>query len=201
MDIERDLIRRVLNGEQLAFAHLVRKYQQPLFRVIFRLVQSEQVAEEIVQEAFLKAYRNLSAFEGRSSFKSWLLQIGVNTAKNSLRTKRLDLVNIGDVKMSTKDRPSHNSEQLSVQEMVRSEIDMLPEKQRVAVELRIFEDLSFAEIAQLMNCPYDTAKANFRHGLLKLKARLSESQDMKDWFYEQGGPEVEFNGFQMEVEQ
>jgi RNA polymerase sigma-70 factor (ECF subfamily) len=67
----------------------------------------------------------------------------------------------------------------SVFEMLKSEIDGLPEKQKQAISLRVFDDLSFKEISEIMDCPYDTAKANYRHALLKLKSKLEIHPEFK----------------------
>jgi RNA polymerase sigma-70 factor (ECF subfamily) len=200
MQTEKDIITRVLQGDDSAFSVLVKKYQQPLYRVVLRFVKSEEVAEDVVQEAFIKAFRKLDMYEGRASFRSWLFQIGVNSAKNKLRGTRKDMIALDDVKLSAGAESDENHEYESVQSMIQLEVEKLPEKQRQALELRIFEDLSFKEIAEIMGCPYDTAKANYRHGLLKLKKSLSDSRDLRDWYYAQGGPEVEFAGYQMEVD-
>ena len=69
---------------------------------------------------------------------------------------------------------------LDVGALIRREVDRLPEKQKMALSLRIFEDLSFKEIAEIMDCPYDTAKANYRHALLKMKSRLEEAGELQE---------------------
>jgi RNA polymerase sigma-70 factor (ECF subfamily) len=134
-----------------------------------------------VQESFIKAYQNIDSFEGRSSFKSWLYQIAVNTAKNCLRAKKGEAVKLDAVQIAV-DGQAHNAlEQMDLKELVQKYVDILPEKQRTALVLRIFEDLSFKEIARIMDCPYDTAKANYRHAIMKLRHQFAEDQFLKDW--------------------
>jgi RNA polymerase sigma-70 factor (ECF subfamily) len=134
------------------------------------------LAEDIVQDAFVKAYQKLSSFEGRSSFKSWLFQIAVNTAKNKLRSQR-DMVSIDQIQMGT--IAADGLEKRGLQEMIRDFVEELPEKQKLALTLRVYDDLSFKEIADIMDCPYDTAKANYRHGLMNIKKSL-ERKNMMD---------------------
>lgn len=134
-----------------------------------------------MQEAFIKAYQKLDLFEGRSSFKSWLFQIAMNTARNRFRERSFDLVNIEDTHLGVDPGAEKEMVQVDIKRIIRAEVDKLPEKQRIALTLRVFEDMSFKEIAEIMKCPYDTAKANYRHALLKLRERLEEEQAIEGW--------------------
>jgi RNA polymerase sigma-70 factor (ECF subfamily) len=171
------VIQQVLQGDRAAFADLVRKYQKDLMRIILKMVRSQEMADDIVQEAFLKAYRNLASFEGRSSFKSWLFQIAVNCGRNVLRTKRNENLDIDNVILGQASMQELTLTRESISQQLMDVVNTLPERQRTAVLLRVYEDMSFAEIAEIMLCPYDTAKANFRHGMLKLKQRIEQNQD------------------------
>jgi RNA polymerase sigma-70 factor, ECF subfamily len=91
------------------------------------------------------------------------------------------LINIEDTQLGVDPGAEQGMLKVDIQKTIRMEIDKLPEKQRIALTLRIFEDLSFKEIAEIMKCPYDTAKANYRHALLKLRERLEESQSVSGW--------------------
>ncbi len=152
-----------------AFAELVRRHQRGLLRLVMRLTRELPLAEDIVQESFIKAYEKIELFEGRASFKSWLFQIGLNTAKNRFRARSPEEFTT-DLQVGGVD-PGAERELVKgdISRRLRAEVDRLPERQRIAISLRVFEDLSFKEIAQIMNCPYDTAKANYRHALLKLR--------------------------------
>ena len=134
-----------------------------------------------MQESFIKAYQKIELFEGRSTFKSWLYQIAMNTAKNRFRERGLDLINIEDTQLGVDPGAEQGLLKVDIQKTIREEIEKLPEKQRIALTLRVFEDLSFKEIAEIMKCPYDTAKANYRHALLKLRERLEENQAVSGW--------------------
>lgn len=181
MKADIELVDDVKRGDKAAFGELVRRHQTALLRVCSRMTRDTELAEDVVQESFVKAYTKISLFEGRSSFKSWLFQIALNTARNKLRTNRLETVNIDNVNISTDDNAEHALIQLNIRDILRQEVEKLPERQRVALELRIYEDLSFQEIAQIMNCPYDTAKANYRHGLMKIKSSLESNEQLKNW--------------------
>lgn len=181
MDRDHQILKRVKNGDANAFSEIVQTHQRQLLCVVLRMVGDLEMAEDVVQEAFMKAYLKLHTFEGRSKFKSWLFQIALNTAKNRLRTKRNDSVDIEKVSVAVQDHQESDLSQQDLQAMIRTEVDKLPPKQKMALSLRIFEDMSFAEIAELMSCPYDTAKANYRHALMKLRHSLGDSHELKNW--------------------
>ncbi len=176
-----ELVQDVKNGDRKAFSELVVRHQRSLLRLTLRFTREQALAEDIVQESFLKAYQKLELFEARASFKSWLYQIAMNTAKNKFRERGLDLMNIEDTQLGVDPGAEVGLVRENIQTALRAEIDKLPEKQRMALTLRIFEDLSFKEIAEIMACPYDTAKANYRHALLKLRERLESQDSVAGW--------------------
>jgi RNA polymerase sigma-70 factor (ECF subfamily) len=181
MKSDLELVEDVKLGDRKAFSELVLRHQRPLLRLTMRFLKDQMLAEDVVQESFIKAYEKINLFEGRSSFKSWLFQIAVNTAKNRLRSMPLEQVNIDDVHLGVDPGAESHMVRGDLTRILRAEVDLLPERQRMALNLRIFEDLSFKEIAEIMGCPYDTAKANYRHGLMRLKERLEELQGETDW--------------------
>ncbi len=181
MKSDLELVEDVKNGDRKAFSELVIRHQRPLLRLTMRFLKDQMLAEDVVQESFIKAYEKLNLFEGRSSFKSWLFQIAVNTAKNRLRSMPLEQVNIDDVHLGVDPGAESQMVRGDISKLLHKEVDLLPERQRIALTLRIFEDLSFKEIAEIMGCPYDTAKANYRHGLMRLKERLEALQGDTDW--------------------
>lgn len=166
---------RAKSGDRKAFSELVLRHQQSLLRLCMRFTGSHDLAEDIVQEAFIKAYNKLGTFEGRSSFKSWLFQIAVNTAKNKLRTAK-DSLSLDQIQISINEESDRMIQRNSVKEMLLDYVDQLPEKQKMALTMRVYDDLSFKEIAEIMDCPYDTAKANYRHGLMNIKKYLERDQ-------------------------
>lgn len=178
MDSDLEYISGVLNGNKSDFGEIVKRYQKPLLRLILRMTRDLTLAEDIVQEAFIKAYQNLHTFEGKSTFKSWMFQIAINTMRNKLRGFKMELVPIESADLVAHSDIEENIAKGDLRELITTEIDKLPPRQKLAISLRIFEDLSFKEIAEIMQCPYDTAKANFRHGFLKLKEELGKIVDL-----------------------
>lgn len=181
MKSDEILVEEVQGGQVASFSVLVSRHQRALLRLAMRIVKDLELAEDIVQESFIKAYLKIDKFEGRSSFKSWAFQITLNTAKNKLRGKRYEHVDIGKVSIPVSAKAESGIAQAGIQQLLRDKVDSLPEKQKMALSLRIYDDLSFKEIADIMNCPYDTAKANYRHALLKLRHNVEEDHRLQGW--------------------
>ena len=166
---DRQLVELLQNGETSVFSELVKRHQRSLLNLCIKLLKDQALAEDVVQESFVKAYQKIHLFEGRSSFKSWLYQIALNTGKNKLRAKQKTFLDIEKTHLSVAPEAEASLFQKDTKDLLAKEIEKLPYKQKKALLLRIYEDLSFKEIAQIMQCPYDTAKANYRHGLMKLR--------------------------------
>lgn len=190
---DKQLIDEVCSGQRASFSELVKRHQRGLLRLSMRFMKDADVAQDIVQEAFIKSYEKLNLFEGRSSFKSWLYQIAVNTARNKLRENRYDFTSIDDINLGVSATAENTLVHAAVSEIIHAEVDRLPFKQKTALVLRIYEDMSFAEIAVVMECPYDTAKANYRHALMKLKEIFETQSELKKWTEDVGGIFMELN--------
>ena len=161
----------VQSGDQEAFGLLVSKYQRKLLRLVMRFVRDSAEAEDVTQEAFIKAYRALPGFRGESAFYTWLYRIGVNTAKNWLvaRGRRMPTVSeiatddTTDISDSGLLRDDATPEQImmskQIGETVNAAMDALPEDLRTAIALREIEGLSYEEIAQVMDCPIGTVRS------------------------------------------
>lgn len=170
--LDTDLVLEVQKGNRAAYTGLVQRHEKQLFRLLIRFVRDEELARDIMQEAFLKTYMSLGQFEFRCSFKNWLYKIALNTARNKIRAQR-EMENIEDVVILEICLIEKNMVHQELIQELREFVETLPEKQRKTLELRVFQDLSFKEVSTLMNCPYDTAKANYRHAMLKLKEHFA----------------------------
>lgn len=168
--VDRELVKRVQAGDKAAFDVLVLKYQGRLVKLITRYVHDPVEALDIAQETFIKAYRALPNFRGESSFYTWLYRIGVNTAKNHLvaRNRRppeddIDAADAEqydfDSRLKDQDSPESIVERNEVARAIIAAIDELPEDLRTAITLRELEGLSYAEIAEAMDCPVGTVRS------------------------------------------
>lgn len=191
---DSELVQEVRNGNRKGYSELVKRHQKALLRMALRFVKDLDVAEDVVQESFIKAYEKLNLFEGRASFKSWLFQIAVNTAKNKLRENKRSTTDIDNIHIAVGAVAENQLVNTALAFEIQSEVDKLPVRQKTALVLRVYEDLSFKEIAEIMDCPYDTAKANYRHALVKLKESFEQREDLKTW-------NESFNGYLTEMVQ
>lgn len=170
-NIDQLLVDRAQHGDKRAFELLVTKYQRKLMRLVSRLIRDQAEAEDVVQEAFIKAYRALPQFRGDSAFYTWLYRIGINTAKNYLVTQgrraptstesdaeeaetfddgeQLRDINTPESMLATK----------QIAETVNLAMGALPEELRMAITLREIEGLSYDEIAIAMGCPIGTVRS------------------------------------------
>jgi len=167
---DAQLVRRVQKGEKGAFDLLVLKYQHKIVNLVMRYVRDPDLALDITQEAFIKAYRALPRFRGDSAFYTWLYRIAVNTAKNHLASARrrpmdveLDLQDPDQFDLHAKLRETDTPEGLTMSQelhaIVEKAIDALPEDLRTAIVLRELDGMSYEEIAQTMECPVGTVRS------------------------------------------
>jgi len=170
-EADQALVERVQAGDKQAFGLLVAKYQRKLMRLVMRLVRDAAEAEDVVQEAFIKAYRALPAFRGESAFYTWLYRIGVNTAKNWLiaqgrraptstevDSEEAESYEDGEL-LRDVDTPERLLMSKQIAETVNAAMTMLPEELRTAITLREIDGLSYEEIAQVMDCPIGTVRS------------------------------------------
>ena len=169
-DTDHELVRRVQAGDQTAFNLLVLKYQHRVLKLVGRFVNDAAEAEDVAQEAFLKAYRALASFRGDSAFYTWLYRIAINTAKNALVSQRrrpvdfdLDLQDPDQYDRHAKLKESDTPEGVLLTEEIRAVVEeameQLPEDLRTAIVLRELEGLSYEEIAEAMDCPVGTVRS------------------------------------------
>ena len=174
IDEDAACVERYRAGDARAFDSLVRKYQRPIYYLALRYVKSSDDAKDVGQRAFVKAYQALGGFRGASSFKTWLYRIAINLALNHLRDH-------------ARERPAEIAEDALVAEAVGAArldagddrrrllaaLERLPPKQRLVVELRVFEDLSFKEVAEVAECSENSAKVSFHHAVKKLREEMN----------------------------
>jgi len=164
------LVRRVQRGDKGAYDALVLKYQHKVLKLVRRYVRDPSEAEDVVQDAFIKAYRALPNFRGDSAFYTWLYRIAINTAKNSLvsASRRpisvdLDAQDAAAAELQSRLKDTDTPERLLLTDEIRSvvnrAIDGLPEDLRRAIVLREIEGLSYEDIAASMACPVGTVRS------------------------------------------
>jgi RNA polymerase sigma-70 factor (ECF subfamily) len=176
-----------------AFETLVRRHQRGVYAFVRRFVKSHDDAADLTQRTFVRAMGSIGTFEGRSEFRTWLFRIAVNLCKNHHRDRgrrgevamdleRLDALEapgeagagggggdgggaaLGPGGLITREET----------EAVRAAVETLPPKQQMTLCLRVYQDMSFKEVAQAMGCREGTAKVNFHHAVARLRRALAE---------------------------
>src|SRR5271167_3701557 len=154
------LVERVQRGERAAFDLLVLRYQHKVLKLIMRYVHDATEAEDIAQEAFVKAFRALQSFRGDSAFYTWLYRIAINTAENALvATKRRPMDYDLHARLAESETPEGLLLTDEIRDTVNRAIENLPEDLRTAIVLRELEGLSYEDIAQTMDCPVGTVRS------------------------------------------
>lgn len=181
--IEARLVRRALKGDQQAFAEIVGLYQDKLYHMAFRMLGSRQEAEDVVQEAFLRVYRNLDRYDEGMKFSTWIYRIATNLCIDRLRKRKpsysLDAESTehegldGYAMIPSDDRTPESAALLSeTQLIVRQAIETLPAKYKSIMVLRYMHDLSLQEIGDVLGMPVTTVKTRVHRGREYLRKRL-----------------------------
>lgn len=183
-DADQLLVEKALKGEKRAFDLLVLKYQHRVATVVARYLRENDAVQDIVQEAFIKAYRALPAFRGDSAFYTWIYRIAINCANSYLEARGRRPTSLGVDIDDVKRVPPRalidvaSPEQLLVRDQMERQLkrslDRLPEDLRVAVSLREFEGLSYDEIAHIMDTPIGTVRSRI------FRARDAMEKDLNE---------------------
>ena len=172
MNSEKSLINLVKKGDKKAYEVLVLQYQDRLVFSVYKFLKDYELAQDIAQEAFVKAFKNIEKFRGDSSFYTWIYRIAINTAKNFLSSKsrKSEIYDdeIMELKLSesavTSENPENILEAEELRSMMMDAIQSLPDDIRTTLSLREFDGLSYEEIAEVQNCPIGTVRSRTHKG-------------------------------------
>jgi RNA polymerase sigma-70 factor (ECF subfamily) len=170
VQLDEELVLQVQRGNKKAFDVLVHKYQHKLSQLVNRYTKDPHEAADVVQEAFIKAYRALPNFRGESAFYTWLYRIAINTAKNhiAMRSRRpseddIDVEEAEQFESGGRLKEHETPEGLALTDelarVIQRGLDELPDELRMALSLREFQGLSYDEIAKVMGCPVGTVRS------------------------------------------
>lgn len=166
------MVRRAREGDDAAMSALVRRHTDAVYRVAISMSGDSDLAQDVAQDAFIKAFKGLRDFRGDSSFRTWLLTIAANAARGALRRqgrrREVDLDSAPPVVSEAKgpDRMAEISEESA---RAREALSGLPEKQRLSIQLRVDEGLSFREIGEIIGSSEGAARVNYFHGIRRLR--------------------------------
>jgi RNA polymerase sigma-70 factor (ECF subfamily) len=184
-ETDQQLVERVLQGNKNAFNLLVLRYQHRVAALVGRFIHDPQEAEDVCQEAFIKAYRALPLFRGDSAFYTWLYRIAVNTAKNYLvsRNRRppasdvdvndAEVSEIGTLLRDIED-PEGSLLTENLKQAINQAIEELPEDLKTAFTLREFSGLSYEDITEVMDCPVGTVRSRIFRAREAIDKRIRE---------------------------
>lgn len=181
--LDDDLIRQALEGDERAYAELVGRYRSALFHIVVKMVRRPEEAEDLVQEAFIKAFGALKSYRFEYRFSTWLYKIAANCAIDYLRKKKIDAMSIdrpvetsdGEVQVELADWTYNPEETLYRQRQrvsIAEAIEALPEKYKEVIVMRHTEDMAYDEIAARLGVPVGTVKARIFRARELLKKEL-----------------------------
>jgi RNA polymerase sigma-70 factor (ECF subfamily) len=181
--IVKKRIKQVLKGDQEAYGEIVEIYKNSVYQLCYRMLGNRHEAEDIAQEAFLRAYVNIKSFNQDLKFSTWLFRIATNLCIDRMRKKKPDYYLDAEVAgtegltmysqvTSNTPLPETEVESQELQETVHKEIQKLPEKYRSAIILKYIEDLSLNEISEILDLPLGTVKTRIHRGREALRQNL-----------------------------
>jgi len=179
-DRESDLISRCQKGDQDALKEIFNQYHQKVYRIAYGVVRQREEAFDIVQEVFVKLFRSIKNFKGKSAFYTYLYRLAMNTAIDHSRKMKkttsfsLDLEDSFQPADSTEKRPDHIVAKKELEGRVRWAIDQLPMDQKATLIYREIEELSYQEIAEAMGCSIGTVMSRLHYGRKRLHDLLKE---------------------------
>ena len=171
-----ELVREALDGSQEAFAELVRRYQDLLYRHAERMTRTPDMAEDVVQLSFIKAYRTLSACNSPDRFGAWLFRIAANTCKDQLKARRSDAVTLEAVSVAAagEDDPDRQLARRDLRSRIDAALGELPLDQREAFVLKHVEGLSYQEMERLLGVSVPALKMRVHRARDGLQELLEE---------------------------
>jgi RNA polymerase sigma-70 factor (ECF subfamily) len=170
---DHEIVELVQAGDRAAFSRLVEGHQRMVHALALRMTGSPAEADDVTQQSFMNAFRNIERFRGEATFKTWIYGIALNECR--MRHRRSGrLVSVES--LPEVEAPRVEGDVLGRQHLSLL-VERLPEKQRAAVMLRIRDDLSFREVGALIGSSEASAKVSFFHAMKKLRGWLSESEE------------------------
>ena len=172
-DLDLGLVKRAKAGDYQAFDLLVLKYQSRLISTAFKFVKDQQIAEDLVQDSFIKSFKSIGSFREDSAFYTWIYRITVNTSKNYLVSKKrkgeilqTDISKEENyvIELMDKETPEDLFHASQLHKIIIERLNGLGEETKTALTLREFDGLSYEQIAEVVNCPVGTVRSRIFRG-------------------------------------
>ncbi len=169
-----DIVDRCKSGDQKAFYEIYKLYSKAMLNICYRIVGVQEVAEDVLQEAFVSAFQNINSYQGKASFGAWLKKVVVNKAISHLRKQQLDMVEL-DQRFDLKVEDEGEDIDLIMKvDIIREAIQKLPNGFRVVFSLYLLEGYDHKEIASILEISESTSKSQYNRAKKKLKEILKE---------------------------
>lgn len=168
------LIDRCKQGDQKAYYEIYQLYSKAMFNICYRIIGIQEVAEDVLQEAFVSAFQKIDSYQGKASFGAWLKKVVVNRAISYLRKQQLDLVELDDRMDLKDDGESDDIDLVLKMDMIREAIQKLPNGFRVVFSLYLLEGYDHKEISEILGISVSTSKSQYNRAKKKLKDILRE---------------------------
>jgi RNA polymerase sigma-70 factor, ECF subfamily len=169
------LVEQARDGSRRAFSELVRRYQAVVYRSCYRILGEREDAKDASQEAFIRAYRKLGTFRGRSTFKTWMLRVAINVSLNERERRKLPRTDVGSAEsVPGSDSPEADVMSIEATAQIHQALQLLRPDHRAAIVLRDLEGLTYRETAEVLGIVEGTAKSWVHRGREALKGLLME---------------------------
>jgi RNA polymerase sigma-70 factor (ECF subfamily) len=169
-----ELYFRARDGDEASFNTLYQRFSTKLFNYIYRIVLDRSLAEDLLQETFIRVIK--SNLEERAKFSTWLYRVATNLCYKALRCRKISFQALDDSITSENDDPAAALERKINKDRITKSLARLPENQRVVIVLRFWEDMPFQEIAEFLSCPIGTVKSRTFYALENLKKFFNKEE-------------------------
>lgn len=169
---DEELVKLVKAGEVAPYDELVRRHQIKIHDLCYKILRNYDDAKDMAQETFLKAYRKINKFGGRSKFSTWLYRIAVNNCLNFIKKRRPTEELFEEITGSKQDDPVQIYKNKKFREMIYAAVGKLPKVQKAVFTLRTLQDFSYQEISDILKKPVSTIKVNHHLAVKNLRNRL-----------------------------
>jgi RNA polymerase sigma-70 factor (ECF subfamily) len=181
----QQLIKKALTGDQKAYESLLKRYQNGVYNMIYQMIKNREETEDLVQEAFIKAFKSLESYNEEYAFSTWLYKIAFNHCIDAIRKKKLKTLPLdrpiqlkeGEVRHEIRDDaacPEGDYIFAERKKLIQESINSLPERYRIAIVLRHQKEYSYEEISKMLDIPLGTVKARIFRAREMLKKKLQE---------------------------
>ncbi len=171
---EKKLLTEAKNGDTEAFGKLVERYQRRVYTVIYRFVRNHTEADDLAQEAFIRAFKAIGRFDLRYPFSPWMYRIAINLTLNHLKKRKLPMVDTDLERKPSGNNPVSVLEQIETRRKVHAAIARLPLKLRQILVLRVYENWPYAQIAEVLVIPIGTVMSRLARARQAVKEELKE---------------------------